>query len=156
MSDGVKVALIAGAFAIIAALITAMSPVGQKWLENKSKPDEPVVKSDPEPTTPKQTLCDYSYEIHAFYPKQYTDLNKPFGGDSANPGHLFNVKDLAPGTVISAECRHEGTSEEIVYCGPDRAARGMPTKTAEIEGWINGEGGPTHMKVHYQTACAAP
>src|SRR5712691_4740116 len=97
----------------------------------------------------KQILCTenpltketYKFDIPAFYPKAYVDMSKPFGGDAVNPGHLFTLKTTAPGLVYNAVCRHDGTHEELVYCGKDRAALGGDTKVAEISGWINGEVG---------------
>ena len=67
-------------------------------------------------------------------------MGKPFGGDAVNPGHLLTVKATAPGLVYKAACRHDGSHEEIAYCGKDRGALGRDTKVAEISGWANGEG----------------
>lgn len=160
-NTAVKVALISAAAVIVGGLITMVSPPVQdamkSWFAPKPAP--------PKPTPPRKTkdsLCNdprtgqpYKFDIPNFYPEQYTHLNEPYGGDAANPGHKFYLPKPveAPGIVLSASCRHEGTHEEITYCGPLRSALGQPTKFAEIEGWINGQGGPTYMTVYYQMPC---
>jgi hypothetical protein len=103
-----------------------------------------------------QTKDTYKYDVPPFYPKQYVDMGKTFWGDSVNPGHLFTVKSTAPGLVYNVVCRHDSTHEEITYCGKDQDALGGDTKVAEIQGWINGEGGPTYMAVFYQMPCEVP
>ena len=123
---------------------------------------DPTLKTSGGPT-PKRTkagFCNdprtnqpYQYDIAAFYPQSHVDMSKVFGGDAANPGHLWNVTSEAPGVVLKASCGHGGTHEEITYCGPLRTAQGQFTKTAEIEGWLNGSGGPTTMTVFYQMPC---
>ena len=153
---------------IIIALIAIITPAGQDWLKSHLNPAPAPHVDPPKVKRTKHGLCNdprtnqpYSFDIPSFYPKQYTHLDQPFGGDAANPGHKFYLPNPveAPGFVLAppgTHCRHDGTHEEITYCGPLRSALGQPTKFAEIEGWINGEGGPTYMTVAYQMPCEIP
>lgn len=159
MTTPVLVALIGAGGLVVGGLITMVSPPVQQWLVR-------VFAAKPLPPAPrklKASLCNdprtnqpYQYDIDSFYPQSHVDMNQPFGGDAANPGHKWNVKSEAPGIVLRASCAHAGASEEITYCGPLRSALGQPTKTAEIEGWLNGGGGPTTMTVFYQMPCEVP
>ncbi len=165
-NNAVLVALIGAAALVIGGIITMVSPPVQEWLKARlatrttvQTPVQPPMKksycNDPRTGQP------YTFDIPSFYPKSFVHLNEPFGGDSANPGHKFYLpKPIeAPGFVLGGgvtHCKHDGASEEITYCGPLRDAKGQPTKFAEIEGWINGEGGPTYMTVAYQMPCEVP
>jgi hypothetical protein len=166
----IPVALIGAAALIIGGIITMVSPAVQVWLKGvfTAKAQlEPAAGSTPVPTPQKmkKAYCNdprtgqpYTFDVPAFDPVSYTHMNEPFGGDSVNRGHKFYLPQPVetPGFVLSAHCRHDGTSEEITYCGPLRSAQGQPTKVAEIEGWINGQGGPTYMTIVYQMPCEVP
>ena len=166
-------ALVLGA--ILAGLFALINPIVQDWYKGRAQAKAQAQSEAQSEAAkkaaallpkkkPKMGLCaenphtkeTYKFDIPAFYPKAYVDMSKAFGGDAANPGHLFTLKTTAPGLVYNAICRHLGTSEELVYCGKDRAALGGDTKVAEISGWINGEGGPTYMTVFYQMPCEVP
>jgi hypothetical protein len=171
-NTAIPVALIGAAALIIVGIITMVSPAMQDRLKGlfptrAQVQPAPVVTSASKPTPPKmkQSYCNdsrtgqpYAFDVATFDPVHYTHLNEPFGGDSVNPGHKFYLPHPAeaPGFVLSARCRHDGSSEEITYCGALRSAQGQPTKFAEIEGWINGQGGPTYMTVLYQMPCEVP
>jgi hypothetical protein len=166
-------ALVLGA--VISGIFVLISPIAQDYYKERVRTKtQGEIQAQSEAATkaaaltpkkkPKMGFCTenaltketYKFDIPVFYPKAYVDMSKPFGGDAANPGHLFTLKTTAPGLVYKAVCKHDGTSEEIVYCGKDRAALGGDTKVAEISGWINGEGGPTYMTVFYQMPCEVP
>lgn len=171
-NPAIVAAWIGAAAVIVGGLITALSPSLQDWIKTR------FVAAKPTPTPPpitiplakktKKSLCNnpatgqpYSFDITPFDPVQYTHLDQPFGGDAVNRGHKFYLPQPvgAPGPVLGGpytHCAHGGTSEEITYCGPLRSAKGQPTNMAEIEGWINGQGGLTSMTVAYQMPCEVP
>jgi hypothetical protein len=150
---------------VLVALIGFFNPAVQEIVKGWIHPTPRIVEEPPKKTRRfRQGLCKenpetketYQFDINAFYPKGYTDLSKTFGGDAANPGHVFTYKTAAPGLVYKAVCRWEGNSEGLIYCGKDSDAKGADTKVAEIRGWINGEGGPTYMTVFYQMPRPVP
>lgn len=164
---GIGVARIAAGGTVLAAVITGVFLLANTML-NKGGGTPPTPSPTPLPLpTPKkmkrglckenpQTKDVYKFDISPFDPRPITDLSKPLGGDSVNPGHEFKVKTKAPGFVYDGKCWFDGTHEGIVVCGKDEDAGGSDTDIAEIRGWINGAGGITHMTVFYLMPCEVP
>jgi hypothetical protein len=174
MDNAIVVALIGAAALVMASIITTVGRPGREspepWLDIPADEQAGVQPTQQVPRTirMKKSYCNdprtgqpYTFDIPSFLPKYFTHLDEPFYGDAVNPGHKFYLpKPIeAPGFVLGSgatHCRYDGTHEGITYCGPLRAAKGQPTRFAEIEGWINGEGGATYMTVAYQMPCEVP
>jgi hypothetical protein len=99
----------------------------------------------------------YVHHADPFIPQHHmTIINgqmKQVGGDNVNPGHEFTFSWNVPegGVISSVSCHNDGSHEHITVCQPsdDR-------KTAQLVGWINGQGGLTYMDVVYKMPCEVP
>jgi hypothetical protein len=138
----------------------------QMWPAVAKPPPASAALPTPKPKKLKHALCkinpatgdQYAYRIPDFNPHDHMVMPlEVLGGDSVNPGHKWPVKIELPGQVYGCiNPHHDGTHEEITFCGADSSAVGKPTKTGEITGWVNGAGGATSGTVLFEMPCEIP